>query len=443
MDTDSVIGSVVSLNIPKTVPIEKSRRVTDKGYAWVIMIAAFMTFVFQTSTNSTSTLIYQEFLVRFEMSAATASWILSLPNAIRFLGSPLVALLYQKFSHRVVAMIGGLLYTFGILFQGFATGLWMLYVGSVSIGVGSGMVVMSSFVIVPMYFSSKRSFAMSFALCGLGVGAMSYPPLVALGFSNLGYTQTMIWMAGANLQMVISIALYRPQPLDDVATNTDCTPNSKLQTFLQRSGINLLGRPVLVLLMLVVAAVHCMALAILLFSSGLGFEVANMTRNEVALAVSIGSFCGFAKLPFGACFDLQCLKPYRMYIWCFANIVFGLLAVAMAFMSNAISFITLFALYFAMMSCTHGQYVTVLGDMVTTKELQSAIALTRTLSGITLLLVPPAIGKIKDSWDSLQYGVILMSMGHVAIVIIYVITYFCWNKCKKNETPKHKNEEHA
>ena len=436
------MGSVASLNITITEPTEEKTRpkFMDRGYAWVIMIAVFAMFLFSALFSSISTLIYQQFLVRFDLSAATASWILSLPSSIRFLASPLIALLYQKLSYRVVAMTGVILQTLGLLLYGFATGLWMLYAGSVSIGVGGCMLMMSSFIIVPMYFSRKRSMAMSFVLCGHDTGAMFYPQLVTQGFSTIGYTQTMIFLAGGVLQIMVTSALYRPQPVDDKPVDTDNEPKPKLINLLKIFGVNLLGRPILLLFMMFIASIHCLIIGVALFLSGLAIEVADMTPNEIALALSIGAFCGFLKLPFGMCLDLPRLKLYRTYIFCSGNIVFTLFAIAMAITSNSVSFTVFYTLYLAVLSCTYSQYITVLGDMVTIKELQNAIALTRTVSGISLLIVPPAIGRIKDIWDSFQYGIILMSLLHIVIVIVFVLVYFCWNK--KNSKAEKVNGEH-
>ena len=443
METDSVTGSVASLNITKTELTEEKTRqnIMDRGYAWVIMIAVFAMFFFSALLSSTSTLIYQELIVRFELSAAIASWILSLPNGIMFLGSPLVALLYQKLSHRVVAMTGVILITLGLLLEGFATGLWMLYAGSVSIGVGACMLYMSSFIILPMYFSRKRSMAMSFVLCGYDIGSMFYPPLVTQGFCTIGYTQTMICLACCVLQIVVTSALYRPQPVDDKSVDTDNEPKPKCISLLKIFGVNLLGRPILLLFMVLIASVHCAFLGFPLFVLGLAIEVADMTPNEIALALSIGAFCGFLKLPFGICLDLLRLKLYRTYIFCSGNIVFALFAIAMALMSNSVSFTIFYTLHAVVVSCTYSQYITVLGDMVTIKELQNAIVLTRTVSGISLLIVPPAIGRIKDIWDSFQYGIILMSLLHIGVVIVFVLVYFCWNK--KNRKTENPNGEHS
>ena len=439
---DSVIGSVESLTITKNEPTEEKTRqkFMDREYAWVIMIAVFAMFLFSALFSSTSTLIYQQFLVRFELSAAKASWILSLPNGIMFIGSPLVALLYRKLSHRVVAMTGVILLTSGLLLYGFATGLWMLYAGSVSIGVGGCMLMMSSFIILPMYFSRQRSMAMSFVLCGYDIGAMFYPPLVTQGFTAIGYTQTMIFLAGCVLQMVVTSALYRPQPVVDKPVDTDNAPKPKCITLLKMFGVNLLGRPILLLLMVFVASVHCMIIGIPLFVSGLAIEVADMTPNEIALALSIGAFCGFLKLPFGICLDLPRLKLYRTYIFSSGNMVFALFAIAMAIMSNSVSFTVFYTLHAVVVSCTYSQYITVLGDMVTIKELQNTIALTRTVSGISLFIVPPAIGRIKDTLDSFQYGIILMSLLHIVIVIVFALVYFYWNK--KNRKAEKLNGEH-
>ena len=403
----------------------------DGGYAWVILVAVFATVLLHAVIGSTQTLFYQAFLMHFELNAATTGWILSLSLGVRYLTSPIIGYLYKMFSYRTIAMAGAILLSLGLLLTGFACSMWVLYIGTVLLGLGGSMVVMTSLVILPLYFSRKRGTAMSFAMMGNGIGAMIFPPLIARSFSNFGYTQTYIFIACVGLQVLVTAALYR-QPIVDTDARCENKPTkSNWQNVKEATGLHLLARPVLMYLMIVIASILSLSVVAFIFLSGLAMEQANMTATEVATALSITAFSEFSKLPIGFCCDLPKIRPYRMYIFCIGNIVTGLLAIALTFMSNLITFTACYVLFYISTMCTLSQFITMLGDLVNTEELPTTIALSRTLTGVALLLVPPAIGRIKDLCNSFQFGFILLSIIHIVLVIGYAIVYFLWNRLHK------------
>ena len=180
MDTNSAVAtSLASLSPPpnesKVKTIQES---VDRGYAWVVMIAVFATFLINVVVGGLGTLYYQAFLVQFNLTATSAGLLLSVGYGIRMMSSPFVGLLYQKFTFRTVAMAGAMLFTLGVLLQGFATNIWMLYIASLLVAIGGNTVVMTSFVILPFYFSRVRGMALAFSQCGHGIGNIIFRPSI-------------------------------------------------------------------------------------------------------------------------------------------------------------------------------------------------------------------------------------------------------------------------
>ena len=422
-----VAVSLASLNIPTS---NKNKNV-DQGYAWIIMGAVFVSSLLQASHISTGTLLYQAMLDRYGFSATEAGWIISSSASIRLLSSPLVGLLLQRFSNRAIAMAGGFVFSAGYVLTAFATNIWMLYSGyGLLAGIGCNMMVLSSLVIIAQYFVKKRGIAMSFTMCGSGIGAMVFPPLVTRSFESFGYSLTVMFLACVLMQIVVSTSLYKPQTLEVEIESAGNSVKSKWQRVKEKSGLNLLGRPVTMFLLVVIASLQCMVAIGQIFISGLAIERANMSENEIAIALSIAAFSEFCKLPVGFCFDNKTLWPYRTYLFCIASIVMGLLAIALSFTTEIVMFTVIFTVYTFFAMGAMSQYVTILGDMVTIEELPNGIALCRTVMGILLLAVPLAIGRIKDLWNSFQYGFILLSVIHTFIVICYTIVYFFWSRHK-------------
>ena len=197
-------------------------------------------------------------------------------------------------------------------------------------------------------------------------------------------------------------------------------------------GLNLLRRPVLVHLLIVIALIQTMFSILTIYISGFAIERANMSSNEIATMLSIGAFSEFSKILVGFCFDRRILRPYRMYLYCIGSIGTALIIILLTFTSDMITFTICYVAYIIFLAGTYGQNITVLGDMVTIEELPKAITLSGTIMGISQLFLPPMVGRIKDTWNSFEYGFILYSMIHICGVLSYVIVYFCWSRYQKN-----------
>ena len=441
MDTDSAAAvSLASLSPPpnesKVKTIKKS---VDQGYAWVIMIAVSVTFMTAAVKDALGTLYYQAFLVQFNLNATTAGLLLSVGYGIRMMGSPFVGLLYQKFTFRTVAMAGSMLFTLGILLQGFATNLWTLYIATLLVAIGDNCVVLTSYVVLPFYFSRLRCMALAFTLCGYSTGSMIFPPLVTRSFNNFGYKQTFVFIACLIMQCLVTTALYKSQFVDSSSTVSEQNHSkSRWQSMKHALGLNLLQKPLMVHLLVVIALVKTIHTIVTIYVSGLAIERANMSSNQIATTVSIGAFCEFSKLLIGFCFDRRILRPYRLYLYCIGGIGTALIVILLTFTSDMITFTVCYVSYVICWAGTYSQNVIMLGDMVTTEELPIAITLSRTIMGISQLLLPPMVGRIKDVWNSYQYGFILYCMIHTCGVLSYVIVYFCWRRYQTKHSDKTK-----
>ena len=431
MDTNFAVAvSLASLSAPpnesKVKTIQES---VDRGYAWVVLIAVFAMFMINAAVEGLGTLYYQAFLVQFNLTATSAGLLLSVGYGIRMMSSPFVALLYQTFTFRTVAMAGSMLFTLGLLLQGFATKIWMLFIASLLVAVGGNTVAMTSFVILPFYFSRIRGMALAFAQCGYGTGSIIFPPLVVRSFNRFGYKQTFAFIACIIMHCTVTTVLYKPQVVDSNSTVREHKHSKpRWQSMKHALGLNLLRKPVLVHLLIVIALIQTMFAIVSIYISGLAMERTNMSANEIATCLSIGAFSEFSKILIGFCFDRKIVRPYRMYLYCIGSIGTALIVILLTFTSDMITFTICYAGYSVVHSGTHGQNVTMLGDMITMEELPKAISLSRTIMGISQLLLPPIVGRVKDVWNSHQYGFILYSMIHICGVLSYVVVYFCWRR---------------
>jgi OFA family oxalate/formate antiporter-like MFS transporter len=356
---------------------------------------------------------------------------------VKLLCSPAIGILYQKLSFRVVTILGGVFMSVGLLLTGFATSFVMLFWGyGVLVGIGSNMGIMSSLVILTQYFLLKRGVAIAFTFCGNGISALVFPPLVTWSFKLFGYTQTLVIMACIMLQTLVLGALFRPQTFRAAPDQPpDLEPTSKCKSLTRKTGLNLLARPMVLFTLVTIASLQCLVSLGQIFVSGLAIERAGMSATEIATALSIAAISEFSKLPVGFCFDSNRLRPKRTYLFCAFAILMGLLAIALAFTRTTVTFTVVFAVYVFFAMGAHSQYVTIIGDRVAMEEMPNAIVLCRTLMGIVLLVVPLAIGRIKDVYDSFQLGFILYSSVHTVIVALYLVAYHWWRTRQNNTLP--------
>ena len=83
---------------------------------------------------------------------------------------------------------------------------------SSAVGFGFGMIFLTSIVTVSRYFDKRRSLAMGISVCGSGVGAIIFNPLIKVLLDEYGWRGTILIQAGLMLNCVALALLYRPLP---------------------------------------------------------------------------------------------------------------------------------------------------------------------------------------------------------------------------------------
>ena len=108
---------------------ERESKDIDRGYAYVIMVSAFTAFIFHGAVNGSSTFTYQSLLQKYGMSSTAAVWVFSLCTGVRMFSSPVITVLHDMFSYRTVAVLGGILYSTGLMIMAYVPEPWIIYLG--------------------------------------------------------------------------------------------------------------------------------------------------------------------------------------------------------------------------------------------------------------------------------------------------------------------------
>ncbi|KAM7353347.1 uncharacterized protein ACRADG_005441 [Cochliomyia hominivorax] len=185
----------------------------DGGWGWIICGMSFLVHILTTGLQLSYglTLFYA---VQHIQNANGNEWLGALSWSISMLISPFVETICRRKSTRLMAVVGGLILSLGILFTSFATEVdQVIFSYGFVFGIGVSMVRETSTIMLGNYFKKRRLFVEMVAMSGEGVGIALFSVLLKEGVGKMG------WRCG--LQIVAALTsisffvglLYRPASL--------------------------------------------------------------------------------------------------------------------------------------------------------------------------------------------------------------------------------------
>ena len=96
--------------------------------------------------------------------------------------------LSDKYSPRIVVLIGGIILCIGFVLSGFIHTKLQLYITyGVIAGFGGGLVYLPPIATAPKWWPDRRALATGFAVVGLGLGSFIMAPLATYIIKNFGW----------------------------------------------------------------------------------------------------------------------------------------------------------------------------------------------------------------------------------------------------------------
>lgn len=130
---------------------------------------------------------------------------------IIFLPAPLVSILTQLVSCRILVIIGNLLISLGFLCAAFTSSIPVLIVClGVLTGFGMNLAEFSSTIVLKGYFVQKFPLAMGICLSGCGVGMIAFPPFFVYLHATFGMKGAFLLCSAICLNCVAISFLLRP-----------------------------------------------------------------------------------------------------------------------------------------------------------------------------------------------------------------------------------------
>ena len=156
-----------------------------------------------------------------------SAWVSSLAVSTYYLFFPLGAILSERFGCWVVALLGTLACSIGLLSSSFVTSLPMLYLTySVVWGMGASFVYFADLLILTKYFKARLAFANGIMALGGAVGGSILNPTMQQMFIHLGLANMFRVLSGAFLILSAFSLVYRPKrrvfPRNGDAMDSEC-----------------------------------------------------------------------------------------------------------------------------------------------------------------------------------------------------------------------------
>ena len=152
------------------------------------------------------------------------AWVSSLAVSTYYLFSPLGTVISERYGCWVVALLGTLTCSIGLLSSSFVTSLPMLYLTySLLWGMGASLVYFADLLILTKYFKARLCFANGIMALGGAIGGSVLSPTMQQLFIHVGLANMFRVLSGAFLLLSGFSLVYRPK-------HRVCPDNSDLTT---------------------------------------------------------------------------------------------------------------------------------------------------------------------------------------------------------------------
>ncbi|KAL7989602.1 hypothetical protein Chor_012268, partial [Crotalus horridus] len=186
-------------------------KVPDGGWGWIVAFAFFFVEALTYGIIKSFGVFFTDLVECFNESNSRISWIISICVFVLTFTAPLSTIVANRFGHRLVVMIGGLLVCSGMVAASFAHTLVEMYI---SIGIVSGLGYCFAFLptvtILSQYFDKKRSLVTAVASTGECFAVFSFAPAITASKEYFGWRASLLFVGLLQLGIVACGLLLRP-----------------------------------------------------------------------------------------------------------------------------------------------------------------------------------------------------------------------------------------
>ena len=273
---------------------------------WLVLTAGFI-FNFCLSGTSAFSIFVSPVMELTGWSQSSVTLAYTIYNIMVCLIGIVVGALLGKIKVRPLMYFGSLLFGLGWVITGFASELWMFYLGfGVIAGAGGGCLYNFSVTNTTKWFPDKRGFVSGLLLGGSAIGPVFCAPVANAVLSGVGVLTAYKVMGIIYLLLMCLVAWMVHVPPESFIPE-GWTPPSASPASAASAGVDwkgMLRSPVFYILYLLFAFACTPTMMMLGCVAKIGQEQAAMTAAQAALSVSllsVSNFCG--RLFFGTISD--------------------------------------------------------------------------------------------------------------------------------------------
>ncbi|KAK5913310.1 hypothetical protein CgunFtcFv8_007854 [Champsocephalus gunnari] len=189
--------------------------VPDGGWGWAVALAFFLVEVCTYGALKSLGVFLQDLMEEFGESNSRVSWVISICVFIFTFTAPLATILSNRFGHRSVVMVGGLLISLGTISSAFTRSIDQMYV---TIGVISGLGYCFTFLptvtILAQYFSTRRALVTSVASSGEPFAIFAFAPALTTLKEHIGWRYCLVVLGTFQACVIGCGLLLRPIIID-------------------------------------------------------------------------------------------------------------------------------------------------------------------------------------------------------------------------------------
>ncbi|XP_021372059.1 monocarboxylate transporter 12-like [Mizuhopecten yessoensis] len=195
----------------KNVQSDYSHLPIDHGWAYVTVFGCFGVCALVVGTVKSFGVILVELSRRFNVPASVLIGPQCLAGFFHLSLGPVANALSERYSHRLVVFVGGLVATIGLVSTSFVQSVPAFYVTyGVLSGVGFGLCLSPSITFQGFHFRKRRALANGLSGSGAGAGAFALPPVIRVLINYYGLGGCLLLVGGFMFNTCVFCSLYRP-----------------------------------------------------------------------------------------------------------------------------------------------------------------------------------------------------------------------------------------
>ncbi|XP_071517688.1 monocarboxylate transporter 9-like isoform X2 [Panulirus ornatus] len=205
--------SVGETQDPSTSPVtlEEDLQVPDGGWGWLVALGTFIIMMLYQSVGPIFGILFSGYLLEKGTSSATTAWVFNIQIFVKNIIAPLIRPLAKEFGWRRIGYIGVFMSSFSVILSALSPSAEFLFFSySLLSGLGAGLVVGMSIIILPLYFDQRRGLANTFLMAGACLGQILIPPFIRHLLDNYSYKGGALIHGAMLMNGFVAVSFFHP-----------------------------------------------------------------------------------------------------------------------------------------------------------------------------------------------------------------------------------------